>query len=218
MLFNIHSSKCTCNHSQSHYEDESMMEMSVRYLLRLTRMSSMSKCQERELHTGQHVFISPLNKQSRYALEACPVGGVRCSDAGRRRGLSIRQSPDRSTDGYHMSLVKRDPLISNSHLNVEALSQEVSNALGATQWTCDPHTERYSESQKPLGEASNVSDSRPSDAASVRCSQPSKSTFTPLLTSLLTRRSNSDWPASDVCPSTHTPMLVTEEQHLATTH
>ena len=40
-----HSSKCTRNHSQSHYDDKSMMEMSGRSLLRLTRISSMSKCQ-----------------------------------------------------------------------------------------------------------------------------------------------------------------------------
>jgi hypothetical protein len=42
-----HSSKYTRNHSQSHFDDESRMEMSERCLLRLTRMSSLSKCQER---------------------------------------------------------------------------------------------------------------------------------------------------------------------------
>jgi hypothetical protein len=43
-----HSSKCTRNDFQSHFDDESRMEMSGRCLLRLTRMSSMSKCQEGE--------------------------------------------------------------------------------------------------------------------------------------------------------------------------
>jgi len=38
-----HSSKYTRNHSQSHYDNESMMEMSMRCLLRLTRMLGMSK-------------------------------------------------------------------------------------------------------------------------------------------------------------------------------
>ena len=54
-----HSSKYTWNHSQSHYDDESMMEMSGRCLLRLTRMSSMSKCQESEPQAGQELFIGP---------------------------------------------------------------------------------------------------------------------------------------------------------------
>jgi hypothetical protein len=52
-----HSSKCTWNHSQSHYDDESRMEMSGRCLLRLTRMSSMSKYQEGYLGAGQTLFI-----------------------------------------------------------------------------------------------------------------------------------------------------------------
>jgi len=39
-----HSCKCTWNHSQSHYDYESMMEISGRCLLRLKNMSSMSKC------------------------------------------------------------------------------------------------------------------------------------------------------------------------------
>jgi hypothetical protein len=43
-----HSSKCTRNHSQSHFNDESRMEMSGSCLLRLTKMSSISKCQEGE--------------------------------------------------------------------------------------------------------------------------------------------------------------------------
>jgi hypothetical protein len=56
---NNHSSNCTRNHSQSHYDDESIMEMSGRCLLRLTRMSSMSKCQEKWAQAGQELFIEP---------------------------------------------------------------------------------------------------------------------------------------------------------------
>jgi hypothetical protein len=52
----------TWNHSQSYYDDESMMEMSGRCLLRLTRMSSMSKCQEGEPQAGQTLFIDGLTK------------------------------------------------------------------------------------------------------------------------------------------------------------
>jgi hypothetical protein len=48
-----HSSKYVRNHFQSHYDDESMMEMSVRCLLRLTRLSRMSKYQESEPQAGQ---------------------------------------------------------------------------------------------------------------------------------------------------------------------
>jgi hypothetical protein len=57
-----HSSKYTRNHSQSHYDDESMMEMSGRYLLRLTRMLSMSKCQESEPQAYQTLFIELLKR------------------------------------------------------------------------------------------------------------------------------------------------------------
>ena len=63
-----HSSKCTRNHSQSHYDDESMMEMSGRCLLRLTRMSSMSKCQESEPQAGQELYIVPLGSKSHWEL------------------------------------------------------------------------------------------------------------------------------------------------------
>ena len=56
------SSKCTCNRSQSHYDDESMMEMSGRCLLRLIRMSTMSKCQESEPRASQILFIEPLKQ------------------------------------------------------------------------------------------------------------------------------------------------------------
>jgi hypothetical protein len=52
-----HSSKCTRNYSRSHYDDELTMEMSERCLLRLTRMSSKSKCQESEPQAGHHLFI-----------------------------------------------------------------------------------------------------------------------------------------------------------------
>jgi hypothetical protein len=52
-----HSSKCTRSHSQSHFDDESRMEMSGRCLLRLTRMTNMSKYQERCLGAGQTLFL-----------------------------------------------------------------------------------------------------------------------------------------------------------------
>jgi hypothetical protein len=52
-----HSSKYAWNYSQSHYDDESMMEMSERSLPRLTRMSSMSKYQKSEPRAGQTLFI-----------------------------------------------------------------------------------------------------------------------------------------------------------------
>jgi hypothetical protein len=54
-----HSSKCIRNHSQSHFDDESRMKTSGRCFLKLTRMSSMSKCQERWLGAGQTLFIEP---------------------------------------------------------------------------------------------------------------------------------------------------------------
>jgi hypothetical protein len=54
-----HSSKYTRNHSQSHYDDELMMEISGRCLLRLTRMSNMSKCQEKWAKASQAQFIEP---------------------------------------------------------------------------------------------------------------------------------------------------------------
>jgi hypothetical protein len=47
------------NHSQSHYADESMMEMSERCLLRATRMLSMSKYKEDEPRVGQGLFKDP---------------------------------------------------------------------------------------------------------------------------------------------------------------
>jgi hypothetical protein len=54
-----HSSKYTRNHSQSHFDNESRIELSRKCLLRLTRMSSMSKYQERKLEASQQLFISP---------------------------------------------------------------------------------------------------------------------------------------------------------------
>jgi hypothetical protein len=44
-------------HSQSQYDDKSMMEMSERCLLRLKRMLSMLKYQQRTLEAGQTLFI-----------------------------------------------------------------------------------------------------------------------------------------------------------------
>jgi hypothetical protein len=63
-----HSSKCTWNHSQSQYDDKSMMEMSERCLLRLTRMSSMSKCHESEPQACTFLFIEPLGSKSHWLL------------------------------------------------------------------------------------------------------------------------------------------------------
>ena len=63
-----HSSKCTWNRSQSHYDDKSMMEMSERYLLRLTRMSSMSKCQDSEPQAGTFLFMEPQDSKRHWAL------------------------------------------------------------------------------------------------------------------------------------------------------
>jgi hypothetical protein len=45
-----------------HYDDESMMEMSGRYSLRLTRISSMSKGQETHLGANPQLFIEPPKK------------------------------------------------------------------------------------------------------------------------------------------------------------
>jgi hypothetical protein len=59
-----HSSKCTKNHSQSHFNDESRMKISVRCLFRLTRMSSISKYQEGELQAGTFLFIDPKDQRA----------------------------------------------------------------------------------------------------------------------------------------------------------
>ena len=74
-----HSSKCTRNHSQSHYDDESMIEMSGRCLLRLTRMLGMSKYQESEPQVDTFLFMEPQDSKSHWALSSrldmpqCPV-------------------------------------------------------------------------------------------------------------------------------------------------
>jgi hypothetical protein len=57
-----HSSKCTWNPSQSHYDDESKVEMSGRCLLKLTRMLEMPKCIESEPQASQTLFIKPLKR------------------------------------------------------------------------------------------------------------------------------------------------------------
>jgi hypothetical protein len=67
-----HLSKCTRNHSQSHYDDESMTEMSGRYLLRLTRMLRVSKCHESEPQADQGLFKEPLGSKSHWAVKGAP--------------------------------------------------------------------------------------------------------------------------------------------------
>jgi hypothetical protein len=54
-----------------------MMEMSVRCLFRLTKMSSMSKCQERKPQAGQHLFIEWLKESLACAgsTRRCPASG-----------------------------------------------------------------------------------------------------------------------------------------------
>ena len=71
-----HLSKCTRNHSQSHYDDESMMETSGRCLLRLTRMSSMSKYQESEPQAGQTLFIDTPNEIEPLCLKGCLCASI----------------------------------------------------------------------------------------------------------------------------------------------
>jgi hypothetical protein len=51
-----HWSKCTRNHSQSHYDDESIIEISRKCLLRLTRMLSMLKYQKSHPQAYQTLF------------------------------------------------------------------------------------------------------------------------------------------------------------------
>ena len=78
-----HSSKCTKNHSQSHLDDKLRMEMSGRCLLRLTKMSSMSKFQESEPQAGYGLFIEHLGSKSCWDVEGatdaligrCPAFG-----------------------------------------------------------------------------------------------------------------------------------------------
>ena len=82
-----HSSKCTCNLSQSYYDDKSMMEMSGRCLLRLTRMSSMSKCQESDPQVGQELYIVPLGSKSHWEL----VGMIGLTE--RTHPASVRLRP-----------------------------------------------------------------------------------------------------------------------------
>jgi hypothetical protein len=64
----IHSSKCNRNHSQSHYDDESMMKMSERCLLRLTRMYHRWKCPRGWAQSAQVLFIEALSSKSRWCL------------------------------------------------------------------------------------------------------------------------------------------------------
>ena len=52
-----HPSKCTRNHSQSHYDDESMMEMSGTCLLRLTRTLFLFLIPISPILTCIHVYI-----------------------------------------------------------------------------------------------------------------------------------------------------------------
>jgi hypothetical protein len=78
-----HSSKCTRKHSQSHYDDELMIEMSGRYLFRLTRMLRMSKCQEKWAQAGQGPFIDPLKQ----IQSLCPSLG--CLRDDRTRSVAV---------------------------------------------------------------------------------------------------------------------------------
>jgi hypothetical protein len=96
-----HSSKCTWNHSQSHYDDESMIEMSGRCLLRLTRMLGMSKCQESHLGADPQLFIEPERNRAVALLRAdrtrltrrTPVFGRLCPvDGWRPRGAPSNHS------------------------------------------------------------------------------------------------------------------------------
>jgi hypothetical protein len=107
-----HSNKCTWNYSQSHYDDESMMEMSGRCFLRLTRMSSMSKCQESEPQVDQTLFIDVPKRIE--PLE--PRWGVLRSDRTRWSGWPDAPNPA-SGRGSHATCQRFEchSLIVNGH-------------------------------------------------------------------------------------------------------
>ena len=98
-----HSSKCTMNHSQSHYDNESMMEMSGRCLLKLTKMSSMSKCQESEPQSGTFLFIVSRLKE--------PLGILGLTGRIEQTRTSVR-----SPTAVHMSPFELEPLKLIGHL------------------------------------------------------------------------------------------------------
>jgi hypothetical protein len=91
-----HSSKCIRNHSQSHCDDESMTEINESGLLRLTRMSSMSKCQESEPQASHALFIDPLRQIE--SLLCTDLTGLAWSDAPQRLVGCVQ-----STDGVHVA-------------------------------------------------------------------------------------------------------------------
>jgi hypothetical protein len=80
-----------------------MMEMSRRCLLRISSMSSMSKCQESEPQAGTFLFIEPQETKSHWELAGWPdAPSVRLPSA------------------IHVSSFKSRSLISNGHLIVSA--------------------------------------------------------------------------------------------------
>ena len=131
-----HSRKCTWNYSQSHKDQESMKEMSGRCLLRLTRMSKMSKCQERHPRAGQQLFITVPKEQS-----CCPWDSPLSGAGIGRADVALTEPLDRC----HVSAVKYDLLISNGHFNIEVHSQRASDTSDAMHRTRDPHTGHYFE-------------------------------------------------------------------------
>jgi hypothetical protein len=74
-----HSSKYTWNHSRSHYDDESRMEMSGR-CLRLMRMSSMSKCHENKPQASQTLYIDTPNEIERLCSKGWLCEATRRTD------------------------------------------------------------------------------------------------------------------------------------------
>ena len=84
----------------------------------------MSKYQERHPRAGHHVFIKPPKRQSHWL-----------SHYTETRGIGHSTTSDTTLpvvlDCCHVSSVKREPLISNDHLNINALGQEALDTLGA---------------------------------------------------------------------------------------
>ena len=84
-----HSSKCNRNFFQCHFDDESMMEISGRCLLRHTRMLSMSKCQEKCLGASQTLSIDVPKRIEPLVSHCCLPRG----DRTRRSGVTERAPP-----------------------------------------------------------------------------------------------------------------------------
>jgi len=124
-----HSCKYTWNHSQSHYEDESMMKISGMCLFRLTRMLNISKCQESEPQASQTLFISP-DRKSRWLSILIKLGPL---DA---LVILIGRYPSVWCLEYnHVSLCIQCP---SSDPNGQV-------HIGCTDRTQHPTTDRYSE-------------------------------------------------------------------------